>query len=428
MYSVGLVLGLLVMSGLIAIIGDRVGRTVGRRRLSLFGLRPRHTSAIITVITGILIAAGSLAAMVTVSGEVRLALLRIDEIQRTLARYREELRQAQQARDQALALRDRAENQRRQAEAERAQADALRQRAEQELKEARQQLASVQRELQQARGQLRQAEKRLEQARSELAYQSARAAQLQQLSETLAGRVEELRRQVASLENTQRQLSEAIIVLWNTAQRLQYGSVAYQKDEIVLAAVIDARESRDRAQQELLAFLRRADAAAYARARPGGGEAYSEGVLRIRPEEFDDAVELLASGRGPWVVRVRAERNTLVGETVPVKLELVPRGLAYRRGQVVAEQVVDARRVAAEDQVLELLRTANEMAIRYGGMVSGPDGTVGKLVSADEFARAVREVRQAGGPVKVVAVAAADTYNTDGPLQIRLQVQRVEGS
>ena len=402
------------MSGLIAIIGDRVGRSVGRRRLSLFGLRPRHTSAVITVLTGVLIAAASLGVMLAASSEVRLALFRIDEIQRTLARYRQELQQATRSRDEALALSQ--------------EASRRRQQAEEELQRARQQLERVQQELSSARTQLSEAEQRLQQTRKDLSFQVARVSQLQQLSETLASRVEDLRSQVASLEATQRQLSEAIMVLWNTAQRLQYGSVAYQKDEIVLAAVIDAGANRTQAQRELLEFLRRVDAAAVARTHPDGAGVGPEGVVRILPAEFDDAVEVLASGRGPWVVRARAERNTLRGETVPIKLELVPRGLAYRKGQVVAEQLVEAASLPVEDQVLELLRTANEMAIRYGGMVSGPDGTVGKLVSADEFARVVRELRQIQGPVRLVAVAAADTYNTEGPLQIQLKVERLTGS
>ena len=405
--------GLILLAGLIAVTGDRVGRSVGRRRLSLFGLRPRHTSVIITVLTGVLIAAASLGLVLLVSTEARLALFRIDEIQRTLRRYQQELERAQASRDEAVALAQEAARRREEAEAA--------------LQQARQQLEQVERDLAEARSQLSEAHQRLEQARRELAFQASRVGQLQQLSETLAGRVEDLRAQVASLERTQRELSDAILVLWNTAQRLQYGSVAYQKDEIVLATVIEASH-REQAQQELLAFLRQVDAAAAARAHPGGADVGPEGVVRILPAAFDEAVEVLASAPGPWVVRARAQRNTLVGETVPVTLELVPRGLAYHKGQVVAEQVVDADAGPLEDQVLELLRTANEMAIRYGGMVSAPDGTVGKLVSADEFVRAIQQLRQTEGPVRLLAVAAQDTYNTEGPLQIQLKVEHLGGS
>jgi len=43
----------------VAYLGDIVGTRIGKRRISLFGLRPRHTSSVITVITGILIVAGT---------------------------------------------------------------------------------------------------------------------------------------------------------------------------------------------------------------------------------------------------------------------------------------------------------------------------------------------------------------------------------
>ncbi len=62
------------MSGLIAYLGDLVGRKVGKKRLTLFGLRPRYTSVIITVITGILIAAFSITLIFTAFSNVRTAL------------------------------------------------------------------------------------------------------------------------------------------------------------------------------------------------------------------------------------------------------------------------------------------------------------------------------------------------------------------
>ena len=42
-----------IMGGLIAFLGDKIGTKVGKRRMSLFGLRPKHTSIIVTIVTGI---------------------------------------------------------------------------------------------------------------------------------------------------------------------------------------------------------------------------------------------------------------------------------------------------------------------------------------------------------------------------------------
>jgi hypothetical protein len=51
-----LIAGIAMIAGSIAYVGDRVGHQVGRRRLSLFGLRPKYTSTIVAVATGMLIA------------------------------------------------------------------------------------------------------------------------------------------------------------------------------------------------------------------------------------------------------------------------------------------------------------------------------------------------------------------------------------
>ncbi len=51
-----LIIIITLVAGAIAYIGDRVGHQVGRKRLTLYGIRPRHTSTIVAVGTGMIIA------------------------------------------------------------------------------------------------------------------------------------------------------------------------------------------------------------------------------------------------------------------------------------------------------------------------------------------------------------------------------------
>ena len=51
-----LIIIITIVAGAIAYVGDRVGHQVGRKRLTLYGIRPRHTSTIVAVGTGMLIA------------------------------------------------------------------------------------------------------------------------------------------------------------------------------------------------------------------------------------------------------------------------------------------------------------------------------------------------------------------------------------
>ena len=46
---------LILVSGLVAFVGNQVGRSIGRRRLAVLGLRPRYTAQLVTVLTGMLI-------------------------------------------------------------------------------------------------------------------------------------------------------------------------------------------------------------------------------------------------------------------------------------------------------------------------------------------------------------------------------------
>ena len=47
--GVGNVLFVMLIAGAVAYVGDRVGHQVGRKRLSLFGIRPRYTSTIVAI-------------------------------------------------------------------------------------------------------------------------------------------------------------------------------------------------------------------------------------------------------------------------------------------------------------------------------------------------------------------------------------------
>src|SRR5690554_3466930 len=96
---------------------------VGRRRLTLFGLRPKHTSVLITILTGILIVAVSLTVLSIASEDVRTALFRMQELQQAVQTIRiqyegvvdqlsmrqSELEQTQAQRDAATAELDAAE-------------------------------------------------------------------------------------------------------------------------------------------------------------------------------------------------------------------------------------------------------------------------------------------------------------------------------
>jgi hypothetical protein len=70
----------MVVAGTVAYVGDRVGHQVGRRRLSLFGIRPRYTSTIVAIATGVLIALVVSLGAIFASQQVKTAFFKMNSI------------------------------------------------------------------------------------------------------------------------------------------------------------------------------------------------------------------------------------------------------------------------------------------------------------------------------------------------------------
>ena len=108
MYGVTLILVLAVVGGVIAFIGDRLGTRIGKKKLSIFGLRPRHTAIIVTISTGICITTVTFGIMAAVSENVRTALFGMERLNAMIADTRAaldftsgELERAKSAQEQA---------------------------------------------------------------------------------------------------------------------------------------------------------------------------------------------------------------------------------------------------------------------------------------------------------------------------------------
>ena len=74
------ILILMVVSGIIAYIGDLLGTYVGKRRLTIFGLRPRVTALVVAISTGVLITVITLGVAATLSEDVKIALFSVNQL------------------------------------------------------------------------------------------------------------------------------------------------------------------------------------------------------------------------------------------------------------------------------------------------------------------------------------------------------------
>ncbi|MFA5113021.1 MAG: DUF3084 domain-containing protein [Candidatus Margulisiibacteriota bacterium] len=100
LFTLRILLLLAVLSGTIAFVGNRVGKYIGKRRVTIFGLRPRYTAMVITVISGMLIALGTVGIMLALSQSVRTALLGLERLQTEIGVKTAELATANKSLDE----------------------------------------------------------------------------------------------------------------------------------------------------------------------------------------------------------------------------------------------------------------------------------------------------------------------------------------
>ena len=461
MYGLTLIAVLVLVGGVIAYLGDKIGMRVGRRRLSLFGLRPKYTSVVITVCTGIIIAGASIAVLTMASQDVRTALFHMKEIKEALATsealYKSTKAQLGEVETQLIAQEKQAAELTLQIQEKTLEYEELDQQlqmvvvqrdaTQQELNDAKaaldgitkryeaakQQYEKATTDLEKVKSDLNATRTQLDEAVTQLAREEKRYDNMKQINERLDIRIKELqeteqrmREQMALLseeyETYIRRQDDIITEATKRLQEIQLGDFAFQSGEILLATIIDGGIPVEEARGEVLTFLRQVDRLALERGASIDGKS---SAVRVQSEEhFNQVVQTLASQGEKFVVRAVSISNTLVGDPVVVRLMCFPNELIYRKGEIVSSVVVSTKNPAdIEAELLGLLQNLSITGLEKG-MVTKADGSVGD-VSVDEFLNAMAAIRRLPGPALVSAVADTNIWTAIGPLKVRLLVEPV---
>ena len=88
---------LIIVSALVSWAGAVIGMKLGKKRITFLKLRPKYTSRIISVLTGVGIAIATIFVLSTASEQVRTALFSMQVIQRQLISTREELKKNEES-------------------------------------------------------------------------------------------------------------------------------------------------------------------------------------------------------------------------------------------------------------------------------------------------------------------------------------------
>jgi len=441
------VLVLVAAGGFIAWLGDRLGTRVGKKRLSIFGLRPRHTAMLVTIGSGIGIAAVTVMVLVSYDFTVRRALLHGQEIITTNGRLTQENRaqqkhiaaQQKQIADGAAQLAE-AQAKLGPVLGQLAQSRAALGRGQQALRESQVQLEGAQSQLtatQQTLGathaDLQLAEQRVQSAKQALTQAHTRVQSAQYQVQTLSQRglilaAQNARLQHAGLALAARATASRQDVIYKTGQEL--GRIQIKTPQPVVSVEQElagflALLSRQAAQKSgKLGVNKRAVAVAVPTA---SGDYKALGPARER-----DAIRALAQNiagathsAGGVVVVAQAAYNAFQGEQTDIELHPYDNNLIYPKDTIVASETINGAQ--SETGVISDLQAFLSGKVRPAALRSGlipqTDPQTGRpLVGAldqNTSLALVRQILQIGGPVRVTASADRDIYSS-GPLALHL--------
>ena len=231
-----MLLVLAIMGGIIAYLGDKIGSRVGKKKIKLFGLRPKYSSILITIITGISISAVTLGVMSILSQNVRIALFGMYQLQLQKAELEQQRdRLLEQARNLGIEMEEKnsllAEN------------EALLRHQEDQLSEANDRIRMTQLDLEQTQA------ARDDMSRQLTIVQVARDEMMAR-NEQLNTENDELEKMQAHMTETIGKLDERIKLLNDKMTDIREGQVLFRVGEVLSSTVIMSGQS-DTATQEV---------------------------------------------------------------------------------------------------------------------------------------------------------------------------------
>ena len=393
MYGLFLIVVLVVVGGAIAFIGDRLGSKVGKKKLTIFGLRPKHTSVLVTILTGISITTMTLAVMTTVSDNVRTALFGMEQLRQTMAETENRLAYASKELENS--------------KAEQAKTDATLAQTRKDLD----QLMEQRRELEQRADELQRGNDALEAAKAELMAEN----------NNLASQNQGLADDNAKLANDNKQLEDRNAYLTTGIQIMREGDITFRAGEVLSGGVVKCGRSTEETMDDLRMLT--AEAQENIARRLGDKATEQEKQIWILQSDYEQASQIISESQDDMVVRIVSIGNLVRGEDVRTVLQLYRNKRVFNDGVLIATKSLHVN-VNKEDEVdaeiTSFLQEVNGIATQKGILPDPISGNVG-IIEGEEIYNAINDLRAARGNATIYAYAkgACEVF---GPLRVRLKI------
>lgn len=379
MVGIRLIIIMAIVGGFIAYLADKMGSKIGKKKMSIFGLRPKHTSILLTVASGTIIAVLTIGVMAVSSQSARTALFGMDKLQQELKLLNAEKENA------AVAL---------------GEAKVKVEEQNKKISELDGKMQASMRENDAMEAKLAEVNDMYSKAQSELASLTESKAQLTS--------------EIEELEKTTDALRKGII-------NMREGQVYYRAGEVVYAGVMRGGLKHDANVAQVNWLLQNANEAALERLGMQNKEEPLQAIWLSR-NTVAGAVEALDKSKGNLFFRLRTVANIIVGELAVCEIEIFENQFIYPDGTLIlsADYDLNDGSTSHDNLLMSFLSQINHQAVQAGVLPDPLTGKVGNMDAATMIETS-NAIRRTNGMFTLKAYAKGD-ITTAGPVRVRLEV------
>lgn len=451
-----LILAVLLLGGIIAALGDRLGSKVGKARLRLFKLRPRQTAVVVTVLTGTLIAASTLTILFALSKNLRQGVFMIDEIRQQERQARNELNRVSEEKTEVQVELNRARNEQAQIRERLTKLNQNFQDAQIQLELVSKQATFLEQEVASLEGERAELSRLREVLKSQigdltakineqnqiLAERQTEINRLQKQQETLqiaitdrddkiteldqaiSSKNEELKNQETLLQNLEDQvrfLNREVATLeeyYRNYQELREQKIAIVREQVLAFNIVQILEPQA-TTQAIDHLLREANQSALKAFNPSTEKPSNQRLVQITESQVQQLAKQISDGR-EYIVRILSAGNYLAGEQqVRVFADVALNQQVFVQDQELASVSIEPDGVM-EEQIqarIDWLLAASEFRARRAGILGDIQVEDGRIDTLVNFINTVTKSKRP--PDEIKAVVSEVAY-TSGPLKLRL--------
>ena len=379
MVGIRLIIIMAVVGGFIAYLADKMGSKIGKKKMSIFGLRPKHTSILLTVTSGTIIAVLTIGVVAVSSQSARTALFGMEKLQRELKLLNAEKE------DATLALNE----------------------AKGKVEEQNKKIGELDARMQESMRENDAMEAKLAEVNSMYSRAQEALASLTESKEQLTSEIEELEKTTAALR-------KGII-------NMREGQVYYRAGEVVYAGVMRGGLKHDANVAQVNWLLQNANEVALERLGMQQKDQPLQAIWLSR-SAVNNAVNALDKSKGNLFFRVRTVANIIVGELTVCEIEMFENQFIYSDGTLIYSADFDMHdgSTSHDNLLMGFLTQINHQAVEAGVLPDPLTGKVGNMDAATMIETS-NAIRRTNGLFTLKAYAKGD-ITTAGPVRLRLEV------